>query len=69
MPCKSTGNVVAALRVRTREERKISGNVIGNNWNSAAYYILITDRENVKDSDVPEERYIGFAINHLTVKT
>ena len=48
---------------------KISGNVIGNNWNFAAYYIMITDRENVKDSDDPEERYIGFATNHLTIKT
>ena len=31
--------------------------------------MMITDRKNVKDSDILEERYIGFATNHPTVKT
>ena len=48
---------------------KISGSVIENNWNSATYYIMIADRENAKDSDDPEERYIGFATNHPAIKT
>ena len=70
MPCKNTGNVVAALREFAQKKReKISGNVIENNWNSAAYYIMITDRKNVKDSDVPEEKYIGFATNHPAIRT
>ena len=70
MPCKNTGNVVAALREFAQKKRaKISGNVIENNWNSAAYYIMITDRKNVKDSDVPEEKYIGFATNHPATRT
>ena len=43
--------------------------IIENNWNSAAYYIMITDRKNARDSDVPEERYIGFATNHPAIKT
>ena len=30
---------------------------------------MITDRKNAKDSDVPEEKYIGFATNHLAIKT
>ena len=30
---------------------------------------MIADRENVKDSDDPEERYIGFATNHPAIKT
>ena len=59
MPCKNTGNVVAALREFAQGKReKISGNVIENNWNSAAYSMMITDRKNAKDSDAPEERYI-----------
>ena len=42
------------MRVCTKEEReKISRNVIENNRGSATYYIMITDRKNVKDSDVP----------------
>ena len=70
MPCKNTGNVVTALREFAQGKRgKISGNVIENNWNSAAYYIMITDRKNAKDSDVPEERYIGSATNHPAIKT
>ena len=70
MPCKNTNNVVAALREFAQGKRgKISGNVIENNWNSAAYYIIITDRKNVKDSDDTEERYIGFATNHPAIKT
>ena len=70
MPCKNTNNVVAALREFAQGKRgKISGNVIENNWNSAAYYIMITDRKNAKDSDVPEEKYIGFATNHPAIKT
>ena len=40
MPCKNTGNVVAALREFAQgKSGKISGNVIENNWNSAAYSI------------------------------
>ena len=31
--------------------------------------MMITDRKNAKDSDDPEERYIGFATNHPTIKT
>ena len=61
MPCKSTGNVMAVCEFAQGKRGKILGNVIGNNWNSAAYYIMITDRENAKDSDDLEERYIGFA--------
>ena len=30
---------------------------------------MITDRKNAKDSDDPEERYIGFATNHPAIKT
>ena len=38
MPCKNTNNVVAALREFAQGRReKTSGNVIENNWNSAAY--------------------------------
>ena len=70
MPCKNTGNMAAALREFAQGKRgKISGNVIENNWGSAAYYIIITDRKNAKDSDVPEERYIEFATNHPAIKT
>ena len=70
MPCRNTGNVVAALREFAQGKRvKISGNVIENNWNSAAYSMMITDRKSAKDSDVPEERYIGFATNHPAIKT
>ncbi len=67
MPCTNTYNVVAVLRKFAQE--RISGNVIENNWNSTAYYIMITDRKNVKDSDVPEKRYVGFATNHSAIKT
>ena len=70
MPCKNTGNVVAALLEFAQKKReKISGNVIENNRDSATYYIMITDRKNAKDSDVPEEKYIGFATNHPAIKT
>ena len=70
MPYKNTGNVVAALREFAQWQRgKISGSVIENNWNFAAYYIMITDRKNAKDSDDPEERCIGFATNHPAIKT
>ena len=70
MPCRNTGNVVAALREFEQGRRgKISENVIENNWNSVAYYIMITDRKNAKDSDIPEERYIGFATNYPGIKT
>ena len=70
MPCKNTGNVVAALREFAQKKReKISGNVIENNRGSATYYIMITDRKNAKDSDDSEERCIGFATNHPTIKT
>ena len=31
--------------------------------------MMITDRKKAKDSDDPEERYIGFATNHPTIKT
>ena len=48
---------------------KISGNVIENNWNSAAYSMMITDRKNAKDSDTSEKRYIGFATNYPVIKT
>ena len=30
---------------------------------------MITDRKNTKDSDDPEEKYIGFATNHPAIKT
>ena len=30
---------------------------------------MITDRKNAKDSDDPEEKYIGFATNHPAIKT
>ena len=64
------GNVVAALREFAQGKRgRISGNVIENNRGSATYYIMMTDRKNVKDSDVPEERYIGLATNHPAIKT
>ena len=70
MPCKNTGNVVAALREFAQGRRgKISENVIENNWHSVAYHIMISDRKNVKNSDVSEERYIGFATNHPEIKT
>ena len=70
MPCKNTGSAVAALREFAQVKRgKISGNVIENSLGSAAYYTTITDRKNVKDSDVPEERYIGFATNYPAIKT
>ena len=70
MPCKNTDNVVAALREFAQKKReKISRNVIENNRGSATYYIMITDRKNAKDSDVPEEKYIGFATNHPAIKT
>ena len=46
MPCRNTNNVVVALREFAQgKRRKISGNVIESNWNSAAYYIMITDRK------------------------
>ena len=70
MPCKNTGNVVAALREFAQKKReKISRNVIENNRDSATYSMMITDRKGAKDSDVPEERYIGFATNHPAIKT
>ena len=56
-------------RVCTGEEKKISRNVIENNLDSVEYSVIITDRKNVKDSDVPEERYIGLATNHPAIKT
>ena len=30
---------------------------------------MITDRKNAKDSDDPEEKYIGFATSHPAIKT
>ena len=54
---------------KRREREKISRNVIENNRGSATYYIMITDRKNVKDSDDPEEKYIGFATSHPAIKT
>ena len=70
MPCKNTGNVVAALREFAQKKReKISRNVIENNRGSATYSMMITDRKNAKDSDVSKEKYIGFATNHPTIKT
>ena len=58
-----------SVGVCTREEKKDFRNVIENNWNSVAYSMTITDRKNAKDSDVPEERYIGFATNRPAIKT
>ena len=43
--------------------------MIENSWHYVAYYIMITDRKNAKDSDASEERYIGFATNHPGIKT
>ena len=69
-PCRNTCNVVAALLEFAQEKRgMISGNVIENNWSSATCSMMVTDRKNVKDSDVPEERYIGFATNHPAIRT
>ena len=70
IPCRNTNNVVAALREFAQGKRgKISGNLIESNWNSAAYHIMIADRKNVKNFDVPEERYIGFATDHPAIRT
>ena len=70
MPYKNTGNVVAALREFKQGRRmKISENTIENNYGSVTYSMMITDRKNAKDSDVPEERFIGFATNHPAIKT
>ena len=70
MPCRNTPNVVAALRDFAQGKRmKISINVIESNLGSVEYTMIITERKNAKDSDVPEEKYIGFATNHPTIKT
>ena len=70
MPCRNTPNVVDALRDFAQGKReKISTNVIENNLGSVEYTMIITERKNAKDSDAPEEKYIGFATNHPTIKT
>ena len=46
MPCKNTGNVIATLREFAQGHRwKISGNVIENNRDSAAYSMIIIYRK------------------------
>ena len=70
MPCRNTPNVVEALRDFAQGKReKISTNVIENNRGSIEYTMIITERKNAKGSDVPEEKYIGFATNHSTINT
>ncbi len=70
MPCRNTPNVVEALQDFAQGKReRISTNVIENNQGSVEYSMIITERKNAKDPDVPEEKYIGFATNHPTIKT
>ena len=60
---------MAALRDFAQGKRgKISINVIESNLGSVEYTMIIAERKNAKDSD-PEEKYIGFATNHPTIKT
>ena len=76
MPCKNTGNVVAALEEYASKKR-VSGseNVIENSNSSAKYNMLITKRTEKKKKKKkkadnsplkPKERYIGFATNTPT---
>ena len=71
MPCRNTGNVVAALSEFDRKDRPaVSKNIIENSTSSAAYSI-ITERKKSGDGnkpvdaaeDRPEKRFIGFATN------
>ncbi len=72
MPCRNTGNVVAALNEFDDDKRsRVSGNIIENNTDSATYTMIITDRKKSGDDnkpvdaaeDRPEKKLIGFATN------
>ncbi len=63
MPCRNTGNVVAALREFARNARPGVSPVTIEGRNSAGYHIKIEERKKCDDPSVPEERYIGFATN------
>ncbi len=78
MPCRNTGNVVAALNEFDGEKRpEVSGNVIENSTASAAYTMIITKRKKPEDGnrpadaaeeDRPEKKLIGFATNRPRIR-
>jgi len=68
VPCRNTGNVVAALRESGRKRRPaVSGNVLEGSAGSVRYDMLITGRrKRSKGGDgggKAEEKWIGFATN------
>ena len=70
VPCRNTGNVVAALREFAQGRRgNISDNIIEGNDGSVAYHMVITKRKKIKKPEKPEEEYIGFATNVSTQDT
>ena len=78
MPCRNTGNVVAALDEFAHEDRSAaSRNTIENNTDSATYMIVIADRKKSEDGDKPvdatkedrpEKKFIGFATNYSKIR-
>ncbi len=78
MPCRNTGNVVAALNEFAHKDRPaVSKNIIENNTDSAAYFMAITKRKKSGNGDKktdaageekPEKKFIGFATNCPRIK-
>ena len=69
LSARSTGLTRGQSITRSTTRLFLHAFIIENNRGSATYYIMITDRKNAKDSDDSEERCIGFATNHPTIKT
>jgi len=75
MPCRNTGNVVAALRESDRKRRPAaSGNLLEGSAGSVRYDMLITGRRKRskgrgRAGEKAEDRWIGFATNRPRTDT
>ncbi len=63
VPCRNTGNAVAALRESARNARPGVSPAAAGGRNSAGYHVKIEERKKCDDPPVPEERHVGFATN------
>ncbi len=68
IPCRNTPNVKSALDEYSRKKRDVTSEcTLQNDCHSVPYTMIIERRKGSKDTDVAEEKYIGFATNCNTV--
>ena len=68
IPCRNTPNVKSALDEYSRKKRDVTSEcTLQNDCHSVPYTMIIERRKGSKDTDVAEEKYIGFATNCDTV--